>query len=79
MRYIDEKNHDLRYVLKDAATGRVYLVVLFTLVLRGTDGEVELKEQVDKGLDEFKAKNEASDGSLGDVGWDSQPSTPELD
>lgn len=37
MRYIDEKNHDLRYVLKDPAIGRVYQVVLFTLILRRTE------------------------------------------
>lgn len=51
MRYVDEKNHDLRYVLKDGATGRVYLVVLFTLVLGRTDEETEHKEQIGKGFD----------------------------
>ena len=32
VKYIDEKNHYLRYVLKDRNTGQVYLVILFTLV-----------------------------------------------
>lgn len=80
MRYVDEKNHDLRYVLKDGSTGRVYLVVLFTLVLRGTDEESDHKEQVDRGLDEFKAKSEESDGSLGELGWGSESeSSAEVD
>jgi hypothetical protein len=31
IKYVDEKTHELRYVLKNKRTGDVYLVVLFTL------------------------------------------------
>lgn len=79
MQYIEEKNHDLRYVLKDSGTGRVYLVVLFTLVLRGTDQEPAHKEQVTKGLDEIKAKNEESNGSLGKFEWESSSSASDIE
>ncbi|KAI9039010.1 DUF1769 domain-containing protein [Aspergillus affinis] len=34
LQYIDEDNHELRYVLKNKTTDEVYLVVLFTLVLQ---------------------------------------------
>ncbi|OJJ56464.1 hypothetical protein ASPSYDRAFT_1140414 [Aspergillus sydowii CBS 593.65] len=37
LHYIDEKTHSLRYVLKNRATGDVYLVVLFTLVHESED------------------------------------------
>lgn len=38
--HLDEENHQLRYVLKNRKTGDVYLVVLLTLLLLGTeDGE----------------------------------------
>lgn len=32
LKYVDEKNHELRYVLKNKRTGDVYFVILFTLV-----------------------------------------------
>ncbi|PYI09152.1 DUF1769-domain-containing protein [Aspergillus sclerotiicarbonarius CBS 121057] len=38
-KYVSEKNNVLRYVLKDRGTGEVYLVVCFTVVLEGEDGE----------------------------------------
>ncbi|KAJ5153556.1 uncharacterized protein N7482_010034 [Penicillium canariense] len=72
MRYVDENNHGLRYSRKDGATGRIYLVVLFTLILRDTDEETEYK-----GLDGFKGKSEVSDGGLGNVGWESEQTAPE--
>ncbi|CAL5870059.1 uncharacterized protein PFLUO_LOCUS4293 [Penicillium psychrofluorescens] len=71
MNYVDEKNHDLRYVLKDTSTDRVYLAVLFTLVLQGTDQEPEHKGDVDKGLHEMKTKQQKDNGSLGKFNWDS--------
>ncbi|KAL2850018.1 hypothetical protein BJX68DRAFT_237213, partial [Aspergillus pseudodeflectus] len=39
LNYIDEKTHSLRYVLKNRATGEVYFVVLFTLVLLEDEGQ----------------------------------------
>ena len=76
MDYVDEKNHDLRYVLKDTTTDRVYLVVLFTLVLRGSDEEPEHRQHVDNGLHEVMAEKQKSNGSLGRFDWDS-PSMPD--
>ncbi|KAK2878187.1 hypothetical protein FQN49_001068 [Arthroderma sp. PD_2] len=34
-KYIDEKNHELRYILKNKTTGDIYFVVLFTLLMEG--------------------------------------------
>lgn len=68
-KYIDEKNHDLRYVLKDRKTGQVYLVVLFTLVLLGTEDEPSLKEEVEKQTHESQHANNERDGKLGKFDW----------
>ncbi|PGH32744.1 hypothetical protein GX50_04457 [[Emmonsia] crescens] len=38
-KYIDAKNHQLRYVLKNKRTGDVYFVVLFTLLLGACSGD----------------------------------------
>ncbi|EEP77468.1 conserved hypothetical protein [Uncinocarpus reesii 1704] len=38
-KYIDQKNHSLRYVLKNKNTGDIYFVVLFTLLLDNDDGD----------------------------------------
>ncbi|KAJ5774211.1 hypothetical protein N7457_009107 [Penicillium paradoxum] len=37
MKYVEEKNHELRYTLKDVSTGRVYLAVLFSVVIPETE------------------------------------------
>ncbi|KAF3480641.1 uncharacterized protein GIQ15_05988 [Arthroderma uncinatum] len=39
-KYIDEKNHELRYILKNKATGDIYFVVLFTLLI-GTETQAQ--------------------------------------
>ncbi|KAI1914205.1 hypothetical protein LOZ53_002089 [Ophidiomyces ophidiicola] len=48
-KYIDKKNHQLRYVLKNKNSGDIYFVVLFTLLLNDfegvEDGERESEEQ----------------------------------
>lgn len=58
IKYVDEKNHDLRYVLKNRKTGEVYFVVLFTLVLLGTDEEPGHKEQIEQDTQTTKDKSE---------------------
>lgn len=73
LRYIDEKNHDLRYVLKDRHTGQVYLVVLFTLVLLGTEDEPSHKEEIGKRTHESQKENDEHEGKLGTFDWASQP------
>lgn len=65
-KYVDEKNHDLRYVLKNRETGEVYFVVLFTLVLVGTEQEKEHIKEAEDGTKETKEK----DGNLGKIGWE---------
>lgn len=40
-KYIDKKNHELRYVLKNKATGDIYFVLLFTLLLNQQQAETE--------------------------------------
>jgi hypothetical protein len=36
LKYVDEKNHELRYVLKNKKTGDVIFVILFTLLFTDT-------------------------------------------
>ena len=73
VKYIDEKNHDLRYVLKDRHTGQVYLVVLFTLVLLGTEDEPAHKEEIERRALESQKANDENDGKLGTFDWASEP------
>ena len=58
LKYIDEKNQDLRYVLKNRQTGEVYFVVLFTLVLLDTDEEPGHKEQIEQDTETAKSKSD---------------------
>lgn len=43
-KYIDRKNHSLRYVLKNTKTGEVYFIVLFILEL-DVQGEEEQEDE----------------------------------
>lgn len=79
VKYVDEKNHDLRYVLKDRSTGQVYLVVLFTLVLLGTEDEPSLKQEVTKQTHESLKANDENNGKLGQFDWQAQPSAEDVD
>ncbi|CDM33438.1 hypothetical protein DTO013E5_7306 [Penicillium roqueforti] len=67
MKYVDEKNHELRYTLKDISTGRVYLTVLFSVVLRGTEDEQD------------HSKSEQRDDSLGKFDWEPEPSSGDVE
>jgi DNA-directed RNA polymerase beta subunit len=40
IKYISERNHKLRYTLKDKKTNKVILVVLLKLLLHDTDEEI---------------------------------------
>jgi hypothetical protein len=66
MKYVSDKDHDLRYVLKDATTGQVYLVVVFTVVLRDT-GPDQGYNQTD------------GEGSLGKFDWEAEPSAADVE
>ncbi|RMJ21061.1 hypothetical protein PHISP_08068 [Aspergillus sp. HF37] len=69
IKYIDEKSHDLRYVLKDRDSGQVYLVVLFTLVLLGTESEPIEKDEIEKQSHESQKANDEHNGNLGKFDW----------
>jgi hypothetical protein len=70
MKYVEEKNHELRYTLKDTSTGQVYLAVLFSVVLE------ELEDKRDKSDD---SKSRESEGSLGKFEWEPQPSADDVE
>ncbi|KAF4761261.1 hypothetical protein HAV15_006123 [Penicillium sp. str.  len=67
MKYVDEKNHELRYTLKDVSNGRVYLAVVFSVVL----GETEDKKD--------HSKSEQRDESLGKFDWEPEPSSGDVE
>ncbi|EGC42739.1 conserved hypothetical protein [Histoplasma capsulatum var. duboisii H88] len=57
-KYIDAKNHQLRYVLKNKSTGDVYFVVLFTLLL-GKAGARDCDDNACENVDvDDEGKNE---------------------
>ncbi|CAG7924604.1 unnamed protein product [Penicillium olsonii] len=68
MKYVEEKNHELRYTLKDTSTGQVYLSVVFSVVL--PDGE---NSQVKSG------KDDKEDDNLGKFEWEPEPSAGDVE
>ena len=58
VKYVDEKNHDLSYVLKNRHTNQVYFVVLFSLLLVGVGDEPGQREQIEKGTQTSKEKGD---------------------
>jgi hypothetical protein len=70
MKYVEAKNHELRYTLKDMSTGQVYLAVLFSVVLRESEDQVEGDSQ---------GKHEEGDGNLGKFEWEAQPSASDVE
>ncbi|KAL2813545.1 hypothetical protein BJX63DRAFT_421189 [Aspergillus granulosus] len=72
LNYIDEKTHSLRYVLKHRATGKVYFVVLFTLVLLQEEGEE------DQGTFEEQAGIGTGKAS-GRFDWEEKPSAADVE
>lgn len=67
MKYVEEKNHELRYTLKNVSTGRVYLAVLFSVVLP------EMLGKKDEGDEKVE------DGTLGKVEWEPKPSASDVE
>ncbi|KAI5304701.1 hypothetical protein KEM56_006085, partial [Ascosphaera pollenicola] len=63
--YIDEKHHELRYVLKNKKTGELYFSLRFNLLYQGREGEIhEEKEEPTYPHDEkTSAGNEATENS----------------
>ncbi|KAL4784559.1 hypothetical protein BJX76DRAFT_326923 [Aspergillus varians] len=67
LHYIDEKTHSLRYVLKNRASGEVYLVVLFTLVHENDNQNPESEPEQQE-----KAKENRFD-------WEEEPSAADVE
>ena len=66
MKYVDESNHELRYTLKDISTGRVYLAVVFSVILESED-------------EKDHRKGEQRDDSLGKFDWEPEPSPDDIE
>ena len=67
MKYVDENNHELRYTLKDVSNGRVYLAVVFSVVLS------EMEDKKDH------SKSEQRDDNLGKFDWEPEPSSGDVE
>jgi hypothetical protein len=78
-KFIDEKNHDLRYVLKNRETGEVYFVVMFTLILLDKEKEPEVKERSKREIQESTEKHEENEGKLGKFEWEPEPSAGDVE
>lgn len=46
--YLNEENHQLRYVLKNRKSGDVYLVIVFSLILQQEDGQTKDGHGIDE-------------------------------
>jgi hypothetical protein len=73
-KYIDEKNHVLRYTLKNRKTGDVYFVVIFTLLLNGTDEEINSRNQPGT-EDSHRSGSETNPEKPGKSRWESESSS----
>jgi hypothetical protein len=78
-KYIDEKNHDLRYVLKNRKTGEVYFVVLFTLILLEKEEQPEVQERSKQEIRESTKKHEENEGKVGKFEWEPEPSAGDVE
>ncbi|KAH2909923.1 hypothetical protein V6Z96_004472 [Aspergillus fumigatus] len=78
-KFIDEKNHDLRYVLKNRETGEVYFVVLFTLILLDMEKEPEVKERSKQEIQEGTGKHGENEGKLGKFEREPEPSAGDVE
>lgn len=78
-KFIDEKNHNLRYVLKNRETGEVYFVVLFTLILLDKEKEPGVQERSKQEMQEGTEKHEQNEGKLGKFQWEPEPSAGDVE
>lgn len=68
MKYVDPKNHELRYTLKDTSTGQVYLSLVFSVVLP----EIEDKQETSNGSKE-------GNDELGKFDWEPEPAAGDVE
>ncbi|KAL4956382.1 hypothetical protein BDW69DRAFT_192431 [Aspergillus filifer] len=73
LHYIDEKTHSLRYVLKNRATGDVYLVVVFTLVHATEQHDGHGQGALDSG------EQNQSKGKSDRFEWEAEPSAGDVE
>lgn len=67
MKYVNENNHELRYTLKDVSNGRVYVAVVFSVVLCETEGKKDHSNSEQRGE------------SLGRFDWEPEPSSGDVE
>ena len=85
IKYVDEKTHELRYVLKNRSTDDVYAVVLLSLLFGdeqvGVSGEDCLPAgEMERGEDRSEAKvGEATEGPEGEFGYEKPPDEDDVD
>ncbi|KAL4891760.1 hypothetical protein BDV59DRAFT_63277 [Aspergillus ambiguus] len=79
LHYADDEHHYLRYVLKNKETDEVYLVVLFMLVLQGTDDEPDHREWTEQAKQKNKEVHQQNQGKLGRFEWEPEPSIDDVE
>jgi hypothetical protein len=76
-KYIDERNHKLRYTLKNKGTDETYLVVLLTLLLH--DSSEEVSERGSSGVENSDGEDKPKAGKQGRFDWETQPDSDDID
>lgn len=66
-------------MLKNKATDEVYLVVLFTLVLQGSEEEPAHREWAAQEGQRSKEEHEKADGKVGRFEWEAEPRADDVD
>jgi hypothetical protein len=69
-KYIDERNHKLRYTLKNRHTNETYLIVLFTLLLHERNSE---------GVTNSSSDDKEKIGKQGNFDWEKEPGEEDVD
>jgi len=76
-KYIDERNHKLRYTLKNRHTDETYLIVLFTLLLH--DSKEEVEERHSDGVTNTSSNDKEKTGKQGNFDWEKEPGEEDVD
>lgn len=85
IKYVDEKTHELRYVLKNRATDDVYAVVLFSLLFRderdeiGQEDHPPMESERKEGDITSKPTNDKSQPQNGEFGEEKPPAADDVD
>jgi len=87
IKYVDEKTHELRYVLKNRTTDDIYAVVLFSLLFGDERDEIgqkdhpPLEEETPSGQDETlkETRGEEKPPTGGEFGYEQPPTEDDVD